>query len=90
MTDAELVLTIVSMAMGVGLIIGGMSVYLGHREKVMKLKAQSQPDEDVLGELDDLRNEVALLREDLGDTMERIDVAERMLSSQRHDRLPPS
>ena len=90
MSDAELVLIIVSMAMSVGLIIGGMSVFLGHREKVLKLKAESQPDENVLAELDDLRNEVALLRDDLGDTMERIDVAERMLSSQRHDRLPPS
>ena len=48
MSDAELVLIIVSMAMSVGLIIGGMSVFLGHREKVLKLKAESQPDENVL------------------------------------------
>ncbi len=89
MNEGEIVLAIVGTAVTGGLFIGAMSVYLSYRERLMKLKANAKPDESVVAELEDLRTEVAELREELGETVERIDFTERMLSRQRHDQLPP-
>ena len=89
MNEGEIVLAIVGAAVTGGLFIGAMSVYLSYRERLMKLKAHAKPDESVVAELEDLRTEVAELREELGETVERIDFTERMLSRQRHDQLPP-
>ena len=89
MNEGEIVLTIVGTGVIGGLMIGAMAVYLSYRERLMKLKAGGKRDESVVAELEDLRNEVADLREELGETTERIDFAERMLSKGRHDQLPP-
>ena len=89
MNEGEIVLTIVGVAVSGGLLIGAMSVYLSYKERLLKFKAGTEPDDSVVAELEDLRSEVSSLRAELGETVERIDFAERMLSKQRHDQLPP-
>ncbi len=89
MNEAEIVLTIVGTGVIGGLFIGAMAVVLSYRERVLKLKSQGGPSDTVVTEVEDLRHEVAQLREELSDTVERVDFAERMLSKQRHEQLPP-
>ncbi|HEX9166719.1 MAG TPA: hypothetical protein VF862_12475 [Gemmatimonadales bacterium] len=62
------------------------SVLKLQKSRMEMLKLQSQPDPGLLNELEELRNEVHLLRGELTEVHERLDFTERLLTakSDRH------
>jgi len=61
--------------------------------KVSKIKAQagfaSSPDPQTARRLDAMENELEALRQEMGETQERLDFTERLLAQQREARIDP-
>jgi len=67
----------------IGIIMGGLLKL--QKERAAAARLQSEPDPGLLNELEELRNEVHLLRGELTEVQERLDFTERLLTN-RHDR----
>lgn len=61
--------------------------------KVSRIKAQagmmSGPDQQTARRLDAMENEMEALRQEMGETQERLDFTERLLAQQREMRIDP-
>ena len=60
--------------------------------RTAKLKAESHPqplDSEMAGRLDTLEHEIGTLRQELGETQERLDFAERLLAQRKPEELNP-
>jgi hypothetical protein len=67
----------------IGIIMGGLLKL--QKERTAAARLQAEPDPGLLNELEELRNEVHLLRGELTEVHERLDFTERLLTA-RNDR----
>lgn len=67
----------------------GLRMFLGYRARRLELNAGRGASDRVEDLIEDLRNEVQLLRGDVGELHERVDFAERLLTRGQDAESPP-